>query len=977
LLVFALANAEITNPGLGSIFMSQSTPNTLNIVSTGGIHTMLIGSHAESDVGPSFAPDYSIQGPDGTLYGGNLSSGTLVKYDITGHTTVLHTFSSASDAGTIPTGLIYRNGYIYGEVSDINSKYIGSLWKVAVDGSNYTILHQFTNNGDGFMPTGLMIMDDQGNIYGSTYSSLYRIDNNDNITFLTTQFPTFDLVYRGGYLYGSAMDSSGYGFLYKLQSTADDVLDPNTTVDIHDFSSADVMSVPQMLVLGANGKIYGTADDGYSVGRGGFGHIFSIDESDNVNPEYGFHGYSDGADPIAIVFESNGTTLHGVTRVGGPDGLGAVFTLETAIANKPESYINFVTEYLPRNEYQFGPSIISDSTVEIKCMPSGTFYHLQESQAITCPSPNDNQLYFGRDVSNIPTQADYIAGTALVQQTPIDNNNVAPTISTPLFDQQSMLVTNVDKYDVLSYVNFSRWQTIGPIIQGEFKKAFGGTTTNALQAFKLKSPQQQRDVLKQIITRTKQMLANVPDDRDGDTYGVTRYLNNNLGTGGAGIQNNTNVSLYVMCVPENKLFIVPASQTMYCQHGNLNNDLNTTGMYIGYNLSLDPNTGSVDITSPSITSNTINYTRGVDFGTTGSQDAWSTLNSGHAVYLSNVSNFENIVVSGTPDGAVTGNHCPDNTQVDQTGQCYLTSYSTTSEAGPEVESGRLFIDAGGVSGNTIPNFTQVTVSNFWMGNKYGYYSNFGIINYPQIVVDFEPDPYVKSGLEDVTVHVPSVSGNIEITKTPSLYLTDNTNNESGVTTLCEPSNVPIHNMPNTQTKPKYSSATVWALSLITAFAVGVLGTILIYSLVVLMMALGVVTGGLATLAIAALFVIVVAGLSISSAYTFLGISGNIETPVTLPATGSVCYASDQRLYEGTFDPASAAAMGESGLVKYATQSLGHFGMVDMGGATTFDGSGEVTANNNSYVEKIINFENLTTHSIDKDASGNGIYYKGY
>jgi len=966
LLVFTLANAEITNPGLGSIFMSQSTPNTLNIVSTGGIHTMLIGSHVESDVGPSFAPDYSIQGPDGTLYGGSSSSGTLVKYDIAGHTTVLHTFSSASDAGTIPTGLIYRNGYIYGEVSDINSKYIGSLWKVAVDGSNYTILHQFTNNGDGFMPTGLMIMDDQGNIYGSTYSSLYRIDNNDNITFLTTQFPTFDLVYRGGYLYGSAMDSSGYGFLYKLQSTADDVLDPNTTVDIHDFSSADVMSVPQMLVLGANGKIYGTADDGYSVGRGGFGHIFSIDESDNVNPEYGFHGYSDGADPIAIVFESNGTTLHGVTRVGGPDGLGAVFTLETAIANKPESYINFVTEYLPRNEYQFGPNILIMASGEIKCMPSGTFYRVQESQAIACPSPNDNAVYFGRNVSNIPTQDNYIAGAALVQQTPIDDNNVAPTISTPLFNQQSMLVTNVDKYDVLTIYDANKMYIIN-------QKLGGILSSNSLNQIKLLSPEHKKAFIKQFANKVSNAMAGLKDN-DGDTYGVTRYLNNAFSSGGAGINNQTSVPLYAMCIPENKLFLVPAGQSLYCQKPEASDDLNTTGIYIGYNLPYDPTTGSVDITAPNILSHTIDYARGSDFGTEMQQNVWGNLTSGHSILLNNVSNFEQIKITGTPDGAITTPHCPDTTTFDGS-TCQLGVLSEDYGTVPLNESGRAFADVGTRDNSGVKNWMQLSQSTGFF-DQYGVYSLFSTTGYnlhASISYNHGGGCFSCSTYDLVTVTADPVYGNVLFGKIPPLYIEDKTNNQSGINTLCEPSNVPIHGLPNQNVIAKYSTGKAWILSIMSALTSAVLFSILFIALLVFANLIFFLDPAVYYL-MAAVVVISLAVGAVSGVSTY---NSTIVSDVSLPAIGGLCYASDQKVYEGTFDPASAAVLGESALKEYGKESLKYFSTIDMNNQSTFDGSAYATPNSDSYLEEIINYNNLATKIIEKDPSGNGIYYKGY
>jgi hypothetical protein len=106
-------------------------------------------------------------------------------------------------------------------------------------------------------------------------------------------------------------------------------------------------------------------------------------------------------------------------------------------------------------------------------------------------------------------------------------------------------------------------------------------------------------------------------------------------------------------------------------------------------------------------------------------------------------------------------------------------------------------------------------------------------------------------------------------------------------------------------------------------------------------------------------------------------SGATTTGVPLPANGGLCYEGDNTVYEGTFNPKNASIYGPANLESWAKESLAYYGQIDMESAESYDGSSNVTPNSNSYLNKIINFSNLTDHIIDKNLSGNGIYYKGY
>ena len=133
-----------------------------------------------------------------TFYGGvakcfsdrqDFGCGMVFKLDPSGHETVLHKFEGAANGdGAGPGARLVQDGLgnLYGTTNnggDIHctARYYepgcGTVFKIDTAGHE-TVLHRFTGaNGDGVIPTGLVI-DAQGNLYGTTtYGGAYRIRN--------------------------------------------------------------------------------------------------------------------------------------------------------------------------------------------------------------------------------------------------------------------------------------------------------------------------------------------------------------------------------------------------------------------------------------------------------------------------------------------------------------------------------------------------------------------------------------------------------------------------------------------------------------------------------------------------------------------------------------------------------------------------------------------------------------------------------
>jgi uncharacterized repeat protein (TIGR03803 family) len=109
-----------------------------------------------------------------TLDGGAYAVGTI--YKLTSavgfwNRTVLHTFSGSGD-GAYPYGglTIGPTGVLYGTTGYGGSYGYGNAYEFALTNGKWkqTVLHQFTNSTDGAHPLAGVILDQLGNVYGTT-----------------------------------------------------------------------------------------------------------------------------------------------------------------------------------------------------------------------------------------------------------------------------------------------------------------------------------------------------------------------------------------------------------------------------------------------------------------------------------------------------------------------------------------------------------------------------------------------------------------------------------------------------------------------------------------------------------------------------------------------------------------------------------------------------------------------------------------
>lgn len=265
-----------------------------------------------SDMGCKAAggsPFWSMLNKNGELYGATANCGTrgagiLFKLQPTEHgwsePTPLLAFPPRS-SGDMMSGLIAdASGSLYGTTKGHSGPDAGTVFKLGAtqNGWEMTVLHRFKNGDDGAYPTGGLVMDHSGILYGTT---------------------------SGG-------GKDRLGTVFRLTPT-DRGWDEAVihTFRTSDGSNGDGGLLPMAgLTLDVDGTLYGTTGGGGKFDRG---VVFSLTRQRNSDWTkqilYSFRrGDGDGSAPNSPLVIGKSGELYGTTKFGGAEpGLGTVFRL--------------------------------------------------------------------------------------------------------------------------------------------------------------------------------------------------------------------------------------------------------------------------------------------------------------------------------------------------------------------------------------------------------------------------------------------------------------------------------------------------------------------------------------------------------------------------------------------------------------------------------------------------------------------------
>jgi uncharacterized repeat protein (TIGR03803 family) len=240
-----------------------------------------------------------------TTQGGASGAGTVftIKADGSGFQ-VLHSFVGGASEGSVPYAALSLNatGDLFGTTADGGPSDLGTLFKLRTDGTGFQILHFFAGGaGDGKWPRASLLLDDSGNIYGTTLTGGHPAAKD-----------AFGNVYDGsGTLFKLRADGTGFQLLRAFPVETNDATTP--------WGS---------LILDGSGELYGTTVDGGSPNAG---TIFSIGtDGSHFQVRFAFAGFANnGGNPRASLISDELGYLYGTTAGGGSAYWGTVYRIKS------------------------------------------------------------------------------------------------------------------------------------------------------------------------------------------------------------------------------------------------------------------------------------------------------------------------------------------------------------------------------------------------------------------------------------------------------------------------------------------------------------------------------------------------------------------------------------------------------------------------------------------------------------------------
>jgi uncharacterized repeat protein (TIGR03803 family) len=281
-----------------------------------------------------------LQGSDGAFYGTtylggtNINDyGTVFRATTDGNISVLHTFSlsTASSDGTQPNAGLFQtvDGLLYGTTVMGGSGWGGTVFCIQTNGTFSTIA-AFSSNVTGRSPDSALIQGCDGNLYGTTDNSLYRLSTNGVLT-CVVMFP-FDnntstypkgagshgiVLGKDGAFYGTAASGGDYnkGTIFKVTTNGG-----MSVLFSFDGSNGWYCNAP--LIQGMDGNYYGTTvAGGLNTNQNyyapqvsyGYGTIFRITPAGDFTRLFSFDG-TNGVGPCAGVIQAIDGNLYGITE---------------------------------------------------------------------------------------------------------------------------------------------------------------------------------------------------------------------------------------------------------------------------------------------------------------------------------------------------------------------------------------------------------------------------------------------------------------------------------------------------------------------------------------------------------------------------------------------------------------------------------------------------------------------------------------
>lgn len=231
------------------------------------------------------------------VYGGSGYGGVyeLTKTNNTWTETLLYPFKVGTDGRNPQSGLIAdSNGNLFGTTLQGGTGGYGTVFELSYlmgIGWNETLIYNFQNGPDGKYPEGGLVMDQMGNLYGTTS------DGGSG---------------GGGTVFELSPLNGQYSYapVYSFTGTLNRQCGPWAS-----------------LTLDASGSLYGTT---FCDGANKLGSVFKLTKTQNtwnLTSLHDFTGMTDGSNPISNVTVDASGNMYGTTSMGGDQKAGTWWTI--------------------------------------------------------------------------------------------------------------------------------------------------------------------------------------------------------------------------------------------------------------------------------------------------------------------------------------------------------------------------------------------------------------------------------------------------------------------------------------------------------------------------------------------------------------------------------------------------------------------------------------------------------------------------
>jgi uncharacterized repeat protein (TIGR03803 family) len=281
-----------------------------------------------------------IQAGDGNFYGvtstgGSGQFGTVFKITPSGTYTTLYNFTDGTDGSYIDAPLVQgSDGNLYGEASqgglsggcpnEFGANGCGTIFQISVPAGKFKVIYTFQGTAaDSGYPAGGLVQGSDGNFYGVTAATIFKVTTGGTLTTIAESTTTADGVdFNGplaegsdGSFYGTAdLNGVGNGTIFKASAA-------NGYKVLYTFTGGSDGGQPlDPLYQGTDGNFYGTnsvGGDGNCAEGFGCGVLFQITPAGKYTVLYTFSPEADGVLGGPTVIQGSNGSLYGTTGRGG------------------------------------------------------------------------------------------------------------------------------------------------------------------------------------------------------------------------------------------------------------------------------------------------------------------------------------------------------------------------------------------------------------------------------------------------------------------------------------------------------------------------------------------------------------------------------------------------------------------------------------------------------------------------------------